>query len=213
MPANVITQLLAWMVDPTVFPSLLTAIQSQLQRSRSLYEVLSCEVTLGLVDVKGREAIYRKVQKVRFLQDHVIAYEDQAWGDGKLFADYKCSPGIPVDRYQDGNRWRVLISLRESKSRGDVEEFHIRRKIEEGFTKPVEYLHTRIDHPTHLLVIRVVFPAQRLPRRIILIEQNASRTTELGIAHIQTLPDKRQMVEWETKRPRRFEMYTLRWEW
>lgn len=105
VPVNIVTQLASWMVDHTVFPSLITTIQNQFQRSRGLYEVLSCEVTLSLVDVKGREAIYRKVQKVRFLQDHVIAYEDQAWGDGNLFADYKCSPGIPVDRYQDGNRW------------------------------------------------------------------------------------------------------------
>jgi len=31
---------------------------------------------------------------VRYLQDNVIAYRDQAWGDGEILVDYRCTPGI-----------------------------------------------------------------------------------------------------------------------
>jgi hypothetical protein len=53
----------------------------------------------------------------------VIAFEDYAWGDGDVLAEYKCSPGFEADRYLEGDRWNILISLRETKHRGDVQDF------------------------------------------------------------------------------------------
>jgi len=79
------------------------------------YEVLEYENTLELHDRNGKKASVNKRQKIRYLQDHIIAYQDQAWGDGKILLDYKCSPGIPVDRYQLGHKTIILISLREEK--------------------------------------------------------------------------------------------------
>lgn len=63
-----------------------------------LYEVLQYEATLEILDAYGERAVFRKHHRVKFLQDNVIAYEDYAWGDGDLFADYRCSPGVVVDR-------------------------------------------------------------------------------------------------------------------
>lgn len=182
-------------------------------RPQGMYEVLAYDAVLDIHDAQGYEATYRKRQKVRFLQDNIIAYPDVAWGEGNIFADYQCSPGIPVDRYRDGNRWRVLISLRESKSRGQLEDFHIERQIENGFTRATEYFQAKIDHPTRRLSLSIIFPKKRPSLRVILIEQNANRTTELGPKHFQTLPTGRQQVTWETTCPRQFEMYTLRWKW
>ena len=108
-----------------------------------IYEVLEYETSLELLDASSKKANYDKRQRVRFLQDN----EDQAWGDGQIFADYKCSPGIAVDRYQDGNRYRILISLRETKKYGTIEKFHIHRRIENGCTKKSEYFQPRIDQP------------------------------------------------------------------
>src|SRR5215212_5915172 len=88
------------------------------------YEVLDYETKLELLDPEGKLVRYTKHQKVKFLQDNVIAFQDQAWGDGEIFADYQCSPGYPVDRYRDGNKYHILISLRETKNRGDIETFH-----------------------------------------------------------------------------------------
>lgn len=181
--------------------------------ARGLYEVLSYDCTLEIHDVAGKQGTYRKQQKVRFLQDNILAYQDQAWGDGDIFADYRCSPGIPVDRYQDGNIWQILISLREVKSRGDMTTFHIERKIKDGFPNPTEYLQTKIDHVTRKLEMSTTFPKERPPHRVVIHKQNANRTTLLSSKHIQQLPNKQFKVTWSTNKPRQFETYTLRWDW
>ena len=47
------------------------------------YEVLDHSATLDLQQ-GGKLAIYRKRQRVRFLRDNIIAYQDIAWGDGDI---------------------------------------------------------------------------------------------------------------------------------
>lgn len=182
-------------------------------RCESLYEVLDYDARLELRDPAGKKALYTKRARVRFLQDNVVAYQDQAWGDGDIFAAYRCSPGIAVDRYREGHRWRVLISLRGTRNCGDIEEFHIERTIRDGFTRAVEDFQTEVDHTTHRMALSVVFPRARLPKQVLLIEQHAARSRELGPAHRLTLPDGRALVRWETDRPRRCEAYIVRWVW
>jgi hypothetical protein len=108
MPSNQITSLLSMIVEsvlkfllghPTTILDFLFDIFQQLPYVRSLpgmYEVLDYHTELELLDVKGKKAVFRKVQKVRFLQNNIIAYYDKAWGDGDIFVDYKCSPGVGV---------------------------------------------------------------------------------------------------------------------
>ena len=105
------------------------------QSRDGIYEILEYESTLELLDSKGQTAIFSKRLRVKFLQDHVIAFQDHAWGDGDNLGHYTCSPGVIVDRYRDGDRWNILISLRETKNTGDVQEFYIRRAIKRGFMK------------------------------------------------------------------------------
>jgi hypothetical protein len=83
-----------------------------------LYEVLEYDSVLELADPKGRTTLFKKRLRVKFLQDNIIAFQDHAWGDGDLLVDYRCSPGIEVDHYPEGDRWNALISLRETKSTG-----------------------------------------------------------------------------------------------
>jgi hypothetical protein len=66
------------------------------------------------------------------LQDNIIAYHDQAWGDVDILLDYRCTPGMAVDRYRLGYKTYVLISRREVKSKGDVETFHSEPMIRAG---------------------------------------------------------------------------------
>ena len=178
-----------------------------------MYEVLEYETRLELLDTKGEKAVLHKRERVRFLQDNIIAYQDKAWGDGNIFADYRCSPGVAVDRYREGHRYQVLISLRETKHRNDIDEFHIERTIHRGFTKAIEDLQIDIDHVTRKFSISVVFPRKRFPKQVMLIEQNAARTTPLEAQDRLTLPDGRQQVTWSTNKPHLFEGYILRWEW
>lgn len=197
----------------TTLKAILQTIVPAKPKLEGMYEVLDYESRLELKDCKGKQAIFLKRQRVRFLQDNIIAFQDKAWGEGEIFADYKCSPGVAVDRYREGHRWRVLISLRETKSRGDVEEFHIERAIQDGFTETVEDFQTEINHPTARLSIAVVFPENRQPKQVALVEQNVARTTILGPQHWHVLPDGRQQVVWQTRHPRLFEAYILRWKW
>src|SRR6266567_4250790 len=62
-----------------------------------LYEVLEYDAVLELVDPKGETAIFKKRQRVKFLQDYVLAFQDYVWGDGELYGDYSCSRGVVVD--------------------------------------------------------------------------------------------------------------------
>ena len=49
-----------------------------------------------------------------------------------------------MDRYRDGDRWNILISLRETRSRGDIEDFYIERTARNGFTKREEWRQAEI---------------------------------------------------------------------
>ena len=183
------------------------------ERHKGVYEILEYDSTLELLDPKGEAALFKRHERVKFLQDNVIAFQDRAWGDGEIFADYKCSPGIEVDRYQEGDRWNVLISLRETKSAGDVDDFYIERKVRRGFTRDEEWRQTEIRDRTRWLSLAIIFPKERLCQRAVLIERNRKRTTVLDQGNFSTLPDGRQVLTWETRKPRLFEIYTLKWKW
>ena len=100
---------------------------------KDMYEALNYESTLELKDRGGKRATFMKREKGRYLQDNVIAYQDQAWGDGEILVNYRCTPGTPVDRYRAGYKTYVLISRREVKSKGEVDEFNIEWGIRQGF--------------------------------------------------------------------------------
>ena len=178
-----------------------------------MYEILDYDSVLELRDPRGEVAVFKRRQRVRFLQDNIIAYQDFAWGDGNVLADYRCSPGVPVDQYQDGYRHNILISLRETKNKGDVADFNIERTVTGGFTKPNEWRQVMLQHRTRRLRIAVIFPKERPCQRATLTERNINRTTVLGDDHFSLLPDGRQVLSWETTRPRLFELYTIKWRW
>jgi hypothetical protein len=178
-----------------------------------MYEVLEHEIALELADSTGKKAVYHKHQRVRFLQNNIIAFQDKAWGDGDIFADYRCSPGAAVDFYREGHRYNILISLRETKRQGDVEDFHIQRTILNGFVRDTEEFQTVIDHKTDMLAMSVRFPLERAPKRVWLIEQNAGVTRELGPGAVSLLADGRYEASWRSREPRLHEAYILRWQW
>jgi hypothetical protein len=49
-------------------------------RYHGTYEVLKYEAILELKDRGGKRATFKKHEKVRYLQNNAIAYQDQAWG-------------------------------------------------------------------------------------------------------------------------------------
>ncbi len=178
-----------------------------------IYEVLEHEGTLEIKDKSGKRALVRKRQRVRYLQDNVIAYNDQAWGDGEILVNYRCTPGKKVDRYRAGHKDVVLVSLREIKKRGDVDEFNIEWEHRNGFLKAVEEWGTEVNHRTKQLKIQIIFPKARKPHNIALVEYLRRRTRPLNQEAIRKLPDGCWLVSWQTNRPRLYEQYSFKWEW
>ena len=66
-------------------------------RQQGMFKVLEYQSILEIRDAQGRRAAFKKREKVRYLQNNIIAYQDQAWGDGEILINYRCSPSVPVD--------------------------------------------------------------------------------------------------------------------
>lgn len=180
-------------------------------RRDGLYEALSHDATLELLDAQGHRAIIRKLQTVRYLQDNIIAYQDQAWGDGKILLDYQCEPGFAVDRYTIGQRTHLLISLRGSRKRGDTDTFQISWEVHDGFPFGKEQWTTTISHHTQMLRSHVIFPAERRPIKVWTQQQQSQRQVQQD--SIERLLDGRWKVCWEVKRPKRHDSYIIKWIW
>jgi len=181
--------------------------------SFGIYDVLEYNSILKLHDYEGKEATFYKRQKVRYLQNNIIAFEDQAWGDGEILINYRCTPGIPVDQYRLDYKTFILISLRELKNRGDIDEFNIRWEIRNGFLRPTEQWSTEVRRKIKHMKVSLIFPRSRPPTHWSIIEKNRQRSIELGKETRKKLPDGCWKVTWEKKKPRLFETYILRWEW
>lgn len=179
---------------------------------RGPYEILDFDSTLTLHDPRGERATLEKVEQVRFLQDGVVAFCDHVWGDGEV-GEYSCSPGVPVDKYSDGHRTNVLVSLREAKSKGDLITFRSTRQLHDALTGAEEWLETEVDHPTRHLRLAVVFPKERRPFRLNVERNGASEALELNGERLQTLADGQTKVVWQTDNPPLGEVITLKWTW
>jgi hypothetical protein len=182
-------------------------------RSEGIYEVLDYESTLEIHDVKGTRATFKKIKKLCYLQDNIIAFQDYAWGDGEILINYRTNRGKPVDWYRSGFKTYILLSLRDVKNKGDNDEFNIQWDIRRGFLKQDGYWGTDVSQRMKHLKINVIFPKARPPLRLTLEESNRRRTQTLGGESRKQLPDGRWLVAWETNTPRLFELYVLRWIW
>ena len=178
-----------------------------------MYEVLNYETTLEILDIIGEKAILKKKEEVKFLQNNIIAYQDQAWGDGKFLLNYQCSPGIPVDFYRSDYKTHILISLREVKNKGDIIEFNIEWGIQNGFVCETGFWATEISQRTENIIVQVIFPQKRPPLRIWMLEKNIQSSYTLGENEKKQLADGRWLVRWEKNQPRLHEHYILNWEW
>jgi len=214
-PIESLVSSLNQLINPDLFERVITIWQrlKSLRQPQALYESLEYESCLELLDIKGKDAIHHKQMKLRFLRDDVFAIQDHVWGDGELFAEYKCSPGKAVDYYRDGQSYRVLISLQNKKMKGDIEDFYIERRIKNGFTNSDESFQSKINYPTQKFSVSVIFPLNKLPKKIVLFEQSLSKAKPLNINNSHFLPDGRLKVIWSIDMPRLFEIYAIRWEW
>ncbi|MBL8049636.1 MAG: hypothetical protein JNM46_00300 [Anaerolineales bacterium] len=178
-----------------------------------IYEVLDYECQIELKDTNGENATIKKREKIRYLQDYVLSYQDWAWGDVDVFLNYRCSPGIPVDQFRLGHKTCKLISLREFRNKGDIDEFNIEWDMQNGFLKNIGFWGTGIRYNTQKINLKIIFPQGRPPINVSITESNLQRTQILGPESRRLLLDGRIMIVWENLNPRLHENYVLKWEW
>ncbi len=107
----------------------------------------------------------------------------------------------------------ILISLRENKKSGDVEDFTIERRVRDAFLQNEEWCQVEIRHRTHRLTLSVIFPAACRCQKAVLSARSRYRTVELGPEHLHDLPDGRQRLTWQARDIAPLEVYTLSWRW
>ena len=180
---------------------------------RGVYEILDYRGRLELLDGEGREAVVTRREKIRVLQDNVVALVDHAWGPGSQFATYECRPGTPVDFYDDGSMQSVLISLREVKSRDDRFELRVRRTIKDGFADKEGWLETEINRRMKHPRWSIIFPKERHCKKATVGRRHSHRTVALEKQHFAFLSDGRQELVWETSHPRLHDRYVIKWTW
>lgn len=182
-------------------------------RQTGPYEVLHYESTLALQDARGRWAVFSKRQQIRYLQPNVVAWQDRVWSDGEGPLDYRCAPGVVVDRYRPAQTTILLISPRQSKQRGEVDELSVQWRMRDGFRRRQELWQTTFYEPTHAARISVIFPRRRPPQAVWGSEETTRRRHELPATARRQLPDGRWRVQWSLTRPRHHERYNLHWRW
>lgn len=181
--------------------------------TEGVYEVLDYESTLELKDNKGERAVFHKKEVIKYLQNYILTHQDQAWGDGEILVGYHCSPGMPVDRYRSGYKTHILISLRDVKNKGDIQEFNFEWAIKKGFLNRTGFWGTEISHRTKRAIVKIIFPKDRFPREISIYEKNKQKSQSPGKSLMTTLPDGRCLLTWEKSQPKLYEQYIISWEW
>jgi len=183
------------------------------RQDTGMYEALRYESTLELLDAAGEEASFTKRARVRYLQNDVVAFQDQIWSDGRAPIHYRCSPGVVVDRYRRAQTTVLLISLRQAKQRGEADDYHIQWRIRGGFRRSRELWQTTIYYQTRFACIQVIFPAARPPQEIWGREEFSRRALDPARLSKQQLPDGRWLVQWKVRAPALHERYNLHWLW
>jgi hypothetical protein len=178
-----------------------------------VYEVLDFQSTLEIMDSRGMVGKFQKSEKVRFLQNNVIALQDQVWGVNKYIYGYKSSPGIPVDFYQSGNKTLVLISLRDVKSKGDETGLRMEWYLKGDPIGKIGTWETYINQFTHRMNLSIVFPAERTPKKVWIIESNKKKSREIEGDCYSKLPSGEWKITWEKNNPQMYETYSVNWEW
>lgn len=178
-----------------------------------MYEVLAYEATLELKDKRGKRATFHKRQKVRYLQSNIIAYQDQAWGEGEYLTNYRCSPGTMADSWREGHKTFILISLRELRQRGETDEYNIEWELHNGFLKSYGYWGTAISHRTKVVRVVILFPESRPPQQAMITESTHRNKQMLPTEAIRQLADGRWCLTWEKAEPKLYENYVVSWDW
>ncbi len=207
------TRLLFWSEGevPAPFQSIVHYSMRKEQKSKPIYEVLDYEATLELTDQEGRDAIFVKKERVRFLQDGISTFEEYGWGNGIPFSAHEVHPGSFARRQLVGPRLRSTVKLPHAYRKGEELTVSVERAIKNGFISPSEcWLEAELYHPTHRLSLKIILPPERPVRSARLVRPGVPGSRALPV---RGLPDGRQCISYADPDPSQGQRYTLVWDW
>ena len=177
----------------------------------SSYENVSLSIELELCDTKGKRAVLRRRQRVRFLSEEAGVVRDVIWGEGKTLAGYSVDGAELLSVRHEGSKKVVLLGLPTRPGKGEGITLKTERTILDGFRPSEGYLETGVERATARLRLRVLFPPDRFPTRVrvesspplIATHSLAVRLTESGKSY----------ATWGIEDPKRLVTYRIRWTW
>jgi hypothetical protein len=174
----------------------------------SPYEILDYHATLTLLDPQGSEAVFRRTQRIRFLQEGVASILDHLWGDGVQVAGYDHTAGPIRESFHDGGVRHLVIDLPRPMRRGETYAFSVARTARASFTQPEEWLETTIDHPITTFHQQIYFPKERSCQQAeLVIDDQVEALTPVA------LEDGRALLEVERTKPPTDTPISIRWRW
>lgn len=168
------------------------------------FETISFRGRVDVLDRDRQVAVFRRKQRIRFLENNVAVFFDRVWGEGVLFANYQAKGLRIIDAFQASKGYIVALSLPKRFKRGDVFDIETERRIVGAFYKDQGYWDSAMSAPTKLLSIDIVTPPGvgiRAPDIV--------APTRDGI----DADHQRQRLRLRAKGPQTHVSYSLRWAW
>lgn len=187
------------------------------ERYGGIYEIVTSELEWDLTAADGREAFVTKKNKVRFIQNNVLAIPDYIWGDGSTKSEYSCNVGQKVAEFQEGAKTCVVIVLDRMYKRDEELELEIKRTVRDAFMGTREWIEVKPLAGTPELTLNVLWPAGRSAERAELTIENERRNRrsveQLGDDSFHWGPGGRQQITRHFARPSPDERIRIEWSW
>lgn len=181
---------------------------------RSPYHVVRDESEWDLVEKDGSLVHVRRTKRIKFDQDEVLSLYD--WGSGDGTEDEPQYTGATkVDTFQAEGKTYALLSLRRFYPRGHEMTLGINRTHRDALTKDQERININSLDQTKLLVMKIVWPADRPPSAVRLNHTTADgvRTSQPVDSRVVTGADGRKSYRVEVENPERRGLTTIEWDW
>src|SRR3990172_296321 len=109
------------------------------------YENLSLDYVFDIRDPKGKRAVIRRTQRVKFRADDAGVIRDLVWGEGDPLAGYSVVGATCAGVRQEGSRRAVLLALPRKPSRGDEALVATSRTVRDPVTGPTGYAESYVE--------------------------------------------------------------------
>jgi hypothetical protein len=168
------------------------------------YETISFHGRLEILDKENRVAVFRRRQRIRFLEDGVTEFIDRVWGEGVLFAGYEARSMSILESIPTRRGYAVLLALPRMFARGETFDIITERRIVGGFIDQQAYWESAMAAPTEALTIDVRGPAGLILARPEIV---APARGEMD------LRQRRRSLRFQVRQPALYIPYKLEWSW